>query len=121
MNYKYINKNINNVYMRGFNPLNMILCEGAVEILEYAKDGKPKHFNGFRELINPRTGNPFSSKTILDRTKELVELGALKRVLTKTKNGREVAGYQITEKGSKSLELANNFEQELIDIFSIKR
>jgi len=103
------------------NPINMIISEGAVEILECAKDNKPKHFNEFRQLINPRTKKKFSPKTIVDRTKELVKLGALKRVITKTKNGREVVGYQITAKGLKVLELSVKFEQKLKTIFSEKR
>lgn len=107
--------------MSRFNLINMIISEGAVEILEYAKDGRPKHFNEFRKLVNPRTGRKFSPKTILDRTKELVRLGALKKVIVKTKLGRDVVGYQITPKGLKALDMAVKFEQRLKTLFSSKR
>jgi DNA-binding HxlR family transcriptional regulator len=100
-----------------FELINMIISEGAVEILESASDGGPKQFKDFRGLVNPRTGNKFSPKTILERTKELVKLGALKKVIIRTKRGRDVVGYQISGSGIKALELAKEFERRLGDIF----
>jgi len=79
---------------KGFELLNMILSEGSLEILEIAKDEEPKHFTDFKELVNSRTGKVFSPNTISTRLKELVEVGALERIITKTKRDREVVGYK---------------------------
>ncbi|MGB7532501.1 MAG: hypothetical protein WA977_05920 [Halobacteriota archaeon] len=98
---------------KGFELLNMILSEGSLEILEIAKDGEPKHFTDFRELVNSRTGKVFSPNTISTRLKELVEVGALKRIITKTKRERDVVGYKITSKGLKALDISYRYEEEL--------
>ncbi|MGB7532438.1 MAG: hypothetical protein WA977_05590, partial [Halobacteriota archaeon] len=58
----------------------------------------------FRELVNSRTGKIFSPNTISTRLKELVEVGALERIITKTKRERDVVGYKITPEGLKALE-----------------
>jgi len=102
---------------KGFELLNMILSEGSLEILEIAKDGEPKHFTDFRELVNSRTGNVFSPNTISTRLKELVEVGALERIITKTKRDREVVGYKITPEGLKALEISCRYEEELQNCF----
>jgi len=102
---------------KGFELLNMILSEGSLEILEIAKDGEPKHFTDFRELVNSRTGNVFSPNTISTRLKELVEVGALERIITKTKRDREVVGYKITPGGLKALEISYRYEEELQNCF----
>jgi len=98
---------------KGFKLLNMILSEGSLEILEIAKDSEPKHFTDFRELVNSRTGKVFSPNTISTRLKELVEVGALKRIITKTKRERDVVGYKITSKGLKALDISYRYEEEL--------
>jgi len=102
---------------KGFELLNMILSEGSLEILEVAKDGEPKHFTDFRELVNSRTGHVFSPNTISTRLKELVEVGALERIITKTKRDREVVGYKITPEGLKALEISYRYEEELQNCF----
>ena len=98
---------------KGFELLNMILSEGSLEILEVAKDGEPKHFTDFRELVNSRTGKVFSPNTISTRLKELVEVGALERIITKTKRERDVVGYKITPEGLKALDISYRYEEEL--------
>ena len=100
-----------------FKLLNMILSEGSLEILEVAKDGKPKHFTDFKELVNTRTGRVFSPNTISTRLKELVEVGALERIITKTKRDRDVVGYKITPEGLKALEISYRYEEELQNCF----
>jgi len=102
---------------KGFVLLNMILSEGSLEILEVAKDGEPKHFTDFRELVNSRTGKVFSPNTISTRLKELVEVEALERIITKTKRDREVVGYRITHAGLKALEISYRYEEELQKCF----
>lgn len=105
---------------KGVKLVNMIISEGCMEILEFSRDRKPKHFNDFRNLVNPRTNSKFSPKTVLVRVKELVRLGALKKVITKTKRGRDVIGYQITDSGIKALELAKEFEGKLKGVLKAK-
>ncbi len=95
----------------------MILSEGSLEILEIAKDSEPKHFTDFRELVNSRTGKVFSPNTISTRLKELVEVGALERIITKTKRERDVVGYKITPAGLKALETSYRYEEELQSCF----
>ncbi|KAF5431923.1 DNA-binding transcriptional regulator, HxlR family [Candidatus Methanophagaceae archaeon] len=102
---------------KGFELLNMILSEGSLEILEIAKDSEPKHFTDFRELVNSRTGKVFSPNTISTRLKELVEVGALERIITKTKRERDVVGYKITPAGLKALETSYRYEEELQSCF----
>lgn len=102
---------------KGFEVLNMILSEGSLEILEIAKDSEPKHFTNFRELVNSRTGKVFSPNTISTRLKELVEVGALERIITKTKRERDVVGYKITPEGLKALEISYRYEEELQSCF----
>ena len=102
---------------KGFELLNMILSEGSLEILEVAKDGEPKHFTDFRELVNSRTGKVFSPNTISTRLKELVEVGALERIITKTKRERDVVGYKITPEGLKALDISYRYEEELQNCF----
>ena len=102
---------------KGFELLNMILSEGSLEILEIAKDSEPKHFTDFRELVNSRTGKVFSPNTISTRLKELVEVGALERIITKTKRERDVVGYKITPVGLKALETSYKYEEELQTVF----
>lgn len=102
---------------KGFELLNMILSEGSLEILEVAKNGEPKHFTDFKELVNSRTGKVFSPNTISARLKELVEIGALERIITKTTRDREVVGYKITAAGLKALEISYRYEEELKNCF----
>ena len=106
---------------KGFELLNMILSEGSLEILEIAKDSEPKHFTDFRELVNSRTGKVFSPNTISTRLKELVEVGALERIITKTKRERDVVGYKITSGGLKALETSYKYEEELQTVFGKKK
>ncbi|MBU4266404.1 MAG: hypothetical protein KKE96_04160 [Candidatus Altiarchaeota archaeon] len=100
-----------------FRWLNMILSEGALDLLESMKDEKPKYFKQFRELRNERTGRRYSPSTISSRLKELINLGAVERAITKTETGREVAGYRITKKGVKALELSYEYEDRLEGVF----
>jgi len=106
---------------RGFKLLNMILSEGSLEILEVAKDGKPKHFTDFREIVNSRTGKVFSPNTISTRLKELVEAGVLERIITKTQREREVVGYKITPAGLRALEISYRYEEELETVLETER
>ena len=103
---------------RAFKVLNLILSEGTLEILEFANDIKPKCFTDFKGLINARTGRVFSPNTLSTRLKELVEIGAIERVITKTESDRDVVGYKITPEGLKALEIAYTYEKNLQDCFS---
>ncbi len=91
----------------------MLLREGALEILELAKDKQPKQFANFKDLKNSRTTKYFSQTTISDRLKELVDIKALEKVITKSKLKKDVVGYKITQNGLKILETAYEFEDRL--------
>lgn len=96
---------------------NSIMNNGTIEMLKASADKKPKRFEDFRELINPKTNKRFSPSTISFKLKELTELGMLKRVLTKTRTGRIVVGYVITQKGIDVLGLFESYNAKLRSIF----
>ena len=96
-----------------FTLANMILKEGALEILELSKDNVAKQFANFKDLKNSRTGKYFSQTTISDRLKDMIEVKALEKVITKSKLQKDVVGYRITERGLKILETAYDFEEKL--------
>ncbi len=100
-----------------FRWLDMILSEGTLDLLESMKDEKPKYFKQFRELKNERTSSGYSPSTISTRLKELINIGAVERVITKTETGREVAGYKITQKGITALQLSYDYEERLKGVF----
>lgn len=96
-----------------FKLANMILREGSLDILELSKDRNSKQFADFRNLKNSRTGKYFSQTTISDRLKELIEIKALQKVITRSKLDKDVVGYKITDIGMKVLETAYEFEERL--------
>lgn len=97
--------------------VNLLLSEGALELLEFLKNTESGHFNDFRSIKNTRTNKQLSANTISSRLKELVEKGAIERVVSSSKTGRNVVAYQITAKGKKALELAHTFEGKLSELF----
>ena len=101
--------------------MKMMLREGSVEILEFAKDITPKQFTDFKGLVNAWTGSIFSPSTLSARLKELVEIGALERVVTKTKSYGGMVCYKITPEGLKALEISYSCEKDLQDCFIKKK
>lgn len=100
----------------GFRFLNMLLSEGAPDILEMLADGKPRQFTTIYSLTNPRTNRKYSPNTISSRLKELAKLGAVKQVIAQTNKGTRIA-YALTDKGRKALSISKKFESELESIF----
>lgn len=95
----------------------LIMNNGTIEMLKASSDKKPKRFEDFRELVNSKTNKRFSPSTVSIKLKELTALGLLKRVLTKTKTGRVVVGYVITQKGIEVLGLFESYNAKLRSIF----
>lgn len=96
---------------------NSIMDNGTITMLKASADKKPKRFEDFRELVNLRANKRFSPSTVSIKLKELAELGMLKRVLTKTRTGRIVVGYVITQKGIEVLGLFESYNAKLKSIF----
>lgn len=101
---------------RNLKMVSLLLSEGCLEILDFLNEQKSGHFNEFRALYNSRTDRIFSANTISTRLKELVELGAIKKIVSTSQKGRNSVGYKITEKGKNVLEIAYRFENELKNI-----
>jgi outer membrane protein assembly factor BamA len=77
--------------------MNMMPCEGSINILQESKIGQILSFKTLRSITNPRTGRKYSSSIISKRLKELVETGALEETPTTSQKGRKIAGYRITD------------------------
>lgn len=91
--------------------------DGTIELLKICTDKKPKRFEDFREIINPKTNKSFSPSTISFKLKELTDLGMLKRIVTKTRTDRVVVGYVITQKGIGVLHIFQAYKTKLKSIF----
>ena len=100
----------------GFRWLNMLISEGAPDILEMLADGKPRQFTNIYSLTNPRTGRKYSPNTISARLKELSSIHAVKQVIVAKERGNRIA-YSITEQGKKALSISKRFEGELESVF----
>ncbi len=92
--------------------LKMLLAEGSLDILEYLKGKGSAQFKDFSQLKNKRTGKKFSPNTISARLNELEEMGAIRSGSVKTERKR-VLGYELTDKGSRIMEMAYEFEDKL--------
>jgi len=95
--------------------LDMLLSEGALDILTYLKVNRVGQFTDFLKIRNKRTGNKFSPSTISARLDNLEQMQAIITTAIKTKR-RRVLGYQVTEKGVEILETAYAFEKKLSQI-----
>ena len=97
--------------------LDMLLAEGALDILQYLKTNKIGQFNQFLEIRNKRTGKGFSPTTISARLDDLEKMNAVTTIAVRTKK-RRVLGYQITPKGTRILTTAFDFEKTLDGIIN---
>ena len=98
--------------------IDMLLAEGALEVLSAVKQGRTAHFKDLRVLKNERTNHVFSGNTLSARLKELEKLGAIKRIISVTDKGRNVVAYSITPNGIKTLEISQRYEEELSRVLS---
>ena len=98
---------------RNYKLMEFLWTNGRLEILKKCADGKPKHFEDFRSILNYKTNKKFSPSITSLRLKQLIKLGALKRTIAKTKTGREVVGYIITKKGIKITDFFDKSEEDL--------
>ncbi len=99
-----------------FELIDLIIGEGALEILKFLKEVQVGHFNDFRSIKNSRKNKQLSANTISTRLKELVAKNAVERIVSTSKSGRNVVAYKITKKGNLTLDLASKFEAELKDV-----
>ena len=87
----------------------MFRSRGTLEILQSAEGAGPKSFNDFTKIsIDKRR---LSSATVSKRLNELLAVGALKEVITRSEAGRRIISYQTTEKGKKVVALAKELEK----------
>ncbi|MFH1306280.1 MAG: hypothetical protein ABIH83_01325 [Candidatus Micrarchaeota archaeon] len=98
---------------REFKLINMLLAEGALEILECIEELEVARFGDFKRLRNGRTGKVFSANTLSSRLKELASSGAIDNTVIESRKQRKVVGYKITANGKKALRLAIKYENEL--------
>lgn len=83
----------------------MVTRRGFLGILQMADSGEPKHFVDFTMILvkNKR----ISSATVAKRLKELIALGAITEVISRSERGRRMITYKTTEKGRRLIELGN--------------
>lgn len=96
-----------------FERINLLLSEGALEIMEKLAELGTGRFTDFRQLKNNRTGKIFSGNTISTRLKELIAAGAVENVVISSEGQRRVVGYQLTENGKKALAISIEYEKKL--------
>ena len=94
---------------------NMIISEGALEILQCLQKQGEASFKDLRNLKNIRTGKTFSPNTVSSRLKELRNYEAITATIIDS-SGRNKIVYELTENGKKALQLADKFEGELKQI-----
>jgi DNA-binding HxlR family transcriptional regulator len=87
----------------------MVIKRGFLEILQLAQCGRPKSFNDFTRI---HIGNStLSSATVSKRLDRLISVNAMEEVVTKSKTGRRIIVYKVTEKGKKMIELSSELEE----------
>lgn len=92
----------------------MTLQKGAVEILKATRDGECSKFSDYTEI--EIDGEKLSSATVSKRLKELVALDALEETVVRTDSGRKTTGYELTERGEKIIDIADEFEEKLEEL-----
>ena len=74
------------------------------------RDG-PRSFNDFTKIkIGKRM---LSSATVSKRIDRLLAVKVIEEIVTRSKTGRRVIEYRITEKGKRVLNIANELEKAL--------
>jgi len=96
-----------------FERINLLLSEGALEILERLAEVGIGRFTDFRQLKNGRTGKIFSGNTISTRLKELISAGAVANEVVAEQGQRRLVGYRLTESGKKALVISLEYEKKL--------
>lgn len=87
----------------------MVIKRGFLEILQAADSGKPKSFNDFTKIkIGSST---LSSATVSQRLDKLVEVRAIEEMVVRSKTGRRILVYKVTDKGKRIIEMARELEE----------
>lgn len=92
----------------------MTLPRGTIEILEEIQENGPCCFSDIEGL--EVEGSQLSSATVTERLKELQALEAVEKNTMRLDTGRKTDGYEVTERGSKLIDLAEEFRQKLEDL-----
>lgn len=89
----------------------MVLIKGVLEMLQMASNDGAKSFNDFTKISvrNKR----LSSATVSKRLDDLIAVGAMEEVVTRSKTGRRVIAYRTTEKGKRVMELTKDLQEML--------
>ncbi len=88
----------------------MTLSRGTLEMILFVEDD-PKSFQDFTEI--EIGGKNLSSSTVSKRLKELVAIKVFKESEVRSKTGRRVTGYKLTERGERVLGMLKKLEEEL--------
>ena len=91
----------------------MVIKRGFLEILEMAKGKEPKSFNDFTRIEINKKG--LSSATVAKRLDRLITMRVLEEVVERSKTGRRVIAYKLTDKGKRVAELAEELEEAFTD------
>ncbi|HVC58125.1 MAG TPA: winged helix-turn-helix transcriptional regulator [Candidatus Acidoferrales bacterium] len=88
----------------------MTLSRGTLEIIQLASKG-PRSFKEFTEIeIGKRK---LSSATVSKRLRELVMVKVLEEKVMRSEGGRKIVGYEVTERGTKILEMAKELDKAM--------
>jgi hypothetical protein len=77
----------------------MIVVRGFLEILQMADSNAPRSFNDFTKISISR--KRLSSATVSKRIDQFVAAKVMDEVISRSKVGRRIIGYSITEKGKR--------------------
>ncbi len=85
----------------------MPMARGFLEILKLTSNGEPKHFDDFTKIRVKNKG--LSSATVTKRLNELLALEAIKEAVGRSRAGRRIIAYIVTEKGRRVIKSADAF------------
>jgi DNA-binding HxlR family transcriptional regulator len=89
----------------------MTLSRGVLEMIKLADSPSPKSFSDFTGITIKR--KRLSSATVSKRLNELVAIKVIEETTMRSKTGRRIIGYKITERGKKILDLAKELEDAM--------
>ena len=89
----------------------MTMPRGFLEMLEMIDSNGPSNFNDFTKIsIRKRR---LSSATISKRLDELISARVIEEVVTRSKTGRRIIAYKVTEKGQRVIKLAEGLKEAI--------
>jgi DNA-binding HxlR family transcriptional regulator len=90
----------------------MIRRRGFLEILQMTDSDKPKSFNDFTKISIKK--NRLSSATVSKRLDDLLTIDVIEEVISRSKAGRRVIAYKVTEKGKRVIAIAKELDEAYI-------